>query len=416
MMNHWIKTVCLCAAVLAASCAPREKGFEIRGIKGYDWTPQQCLGEIPVLKEFGMNFFAPCYVSFFGEHDRDISSLKELSGTNRWWVPFSEEEKQAWEAVVRECRKDGIAFCFGMNPMLYSPRPLSVSREEDYAALRDKYLWFQTLGVNWFYLALDDLELEGQAEIAAGHFHFVNRLYGDLRQNDPDCKIIFCPTWYRGKDVDNPLRRPYLDAMADMLDPDAFVFWTGEKTVSPTVTADDVRKYKAVVRHRMILWDNYPVNDFYNTLFLGPLTGRDADLCVELYGMMSNPMRDPLLNRLPLSTITDYMNAPASYDEEKALQRALRRFSRHRKDRAAFARLAEMYTSNMAAGQSRTSYNAVREMFSQALSGDRAAAASIAGRLQSIYDELAPKYRSTCSLGFDIIRKDLDWMQAQLGE
>ena len=113
MMNHWIKTVCLCAAVLAASCAPREKGFEIRGIKGYDWTPQQCLGEIPVLKEFGMNFFAPCYVSFFGEHDRDISSLKELSGTNRWWVPFSEEEKQAWEAVVRECRKDGIAFCFG---------------------------------------------------------------------------------------------------------------------------------------------------------------------------------------------------------------------------------------------------------------------------------------------------------------
>ena len=382
MMNHWIKTVCLCAAVLAASCAPREKGFEIRGIKGYDWTPQQCLGEIPVLKEFGMNFFAPCYVSFFGEHDRDISSLKELSGTNRWWVPFSEEEKQAWEAVVRECRKDGIAFCFGMNPMLYSPRPLSVSSEEDYAALRDKYLWFQTLGVNWFYLALDDLELEGQAEIAAGHFHFVNRLYGDLRQKDPDCKIIFCPTWYRGKDVDNPLRRPYLDA-------------------SPTVTAADVRKYKAVVRHRMILWDNYPVNDFYNTLFLGPLTGRDADLCVELYGMMSNPMRDPFLNRLPLSMIADYMNAPASYDE--ALQRALRRFSRHRKDRAAFARLAEMYTSNMAAGQSRTSYNAVREMFSQALSGDRAAAASIAGRLQSIYDELAPKYRGT-------------WMQARLGE
>ena len=33
MMNHWIKTVCLCAAVLAASCAPREKGFEIRGIR-----------------------------------------------------------------------------------------------------------------------------------------------------------------------------------------------------------------------------------------------------------------------------------------------------------------------------------------------------------------------------------------------
>ncbi len=415
-MNHWIKAVCLFAAVLAVSCAAEEKGFELRGTKGYDWTPEQCLGEIPVLKEFGLNFFAPCYVSFFGEHDRNISSLQALSGTNRWWLPFTAEERQAWEAVVRECRKDGIAFCFGMNPMLYSPRPLSVNSEEDYAALLDKYLWFQSLGVNWFYLALDDLELEGQAEIAAGHFHFVNRLYGDLRKKDPSCRIIFCPTWYRGKDVDNPLRRPYLDAMADMLDPEAFVFWTGEKTVSPTITAADVRKYKSVVRHRIILWDNYPVNDFYDTLFLGPLTGRDADLCGELYGMMSNPMRDPRLNRLPLSTIADYMNAPSSYKEDKALRRAIRRISRNRKDREAFAFLAEMYSSNMAAGQSKTSYNAVREKFSQSLPEDRAAAASLAGKLQSVYDYLVSAYRETYPLSLEVIRKDLDWMHAQMGE
>ena len=415
-MTHWIKTVCLCAAVLAASCAAEGKGFEIRGTKGYDWTPEQCLGEIPILKELGLNFFAPCYVSFFGEHDRDLSSLKELSGTNRWWIPFTPEDMQAWEAVVRECQKDGIAFCFGMNPMLYSPRPLSLGSEEDYAVLLGKYLWFQALGVKWFYLALDDLHLEGQAEIASGHFQFVNRLYGDLRRNDPDCKMIFCPTWYRGKDVDNPLRRPYLDAMADMLDPEVFVFWTGEKVVSPTVSAADVRKYKSVVRHRIILWDNYPVNDFYNTLFPGPLTGRDADICEELYGMMSNPMRDPHLNRLPLSTIADYMNAPYSYNEDKAFRHAVRRISRNRKDREAFTLLAEMYTSNMAAGQDKTSYNAVREKFSQALWEDRAAAASMVEKLKSVHDYLASAYHDTYKVSLNIIRKDLEWMQARMEE
>ena len=56
--------------MLAASCSAKEKGFELRGTKGYDWTPEQCLEEIPVLKEFGMNFFAPCYLSFFEKHDK----------------------------------------------------------------------------------------------------------------------------------------------------------------------------------------------------------------------------------------------------------------------------------------------------------------------------------------------------------
>ena len=363
-----------------------------------------------------MNFFAPCYLSFFVEHDRGISSMKELSGLNKWWLPFSAKDKRDWAAVVEECRRDGIFFCFGMNPMLYSLRPLSVKSDEDYSVLLEKYQWFQSLGVKWFYLALDDLELEGQAEIAAGHFHFVNRLYSDLKENDPDCKMIFCPTWYRGRDVDNPHRRPYLDALAELLDPDVFVFWTGENVVSTTISSADVRKYKSVVKHRIILWDNYPVNDFYNTLFLGPLTGRDADLCQELYGMMSNPMRDNRLNRLPLSTIADYMEAPATYDEQKALEKALRRFCTKAKDRKIIASLVDIYSSNMAAGQGKTSYNAAREKFAARVSEDKQAAINLFEELQSDYDYLVTNYPGQYSLSYEVIRKDLDWMSGQLGE
>lgn len=272
---------------------------------------------------------------------------------------------------------------FAKGTRLRNPgHPLSVKNEEDYSVLFEKYRWFQSLGVKWFYLALDDLELEGQAEIAAGHFHFVNRLYDDLKKNDPD----------------------------------VFVFWTGENVVSTTISASDARKYKSVVKHRIILWDNYPVNDFYNTLYLGPLTGRDADLCRELYGMMSNPMRDNRLNHLPLSTIADYMNAPASYDEQKALTKALKRFSPKAKDRKVLASLADIYSSNMAAGQGKTSYNAARDKFTALVSEDRQAAVKLAEELQFDYDYLLANYPDKFILSYDVMRKDLEWMSGKLGE
>ena len=34
------------------------KSFTIKGTKGYFWTPEQYMAEIPTLKSFGMNFIA----------------------------------------------------------------------------------------------------------------------------------------------------------------------------------------------------------------------------------------------------------------------------------------------------------------------------------------------------------------------
>ena len=36
-------------------------GFKIRGTKGWMWTPQQTMAEIPVLAGYQMNFFMNCY-------------------------------------------------------------------------------------------------------------------------------------------------------------------------------------------------------------------------------------------------------------------------------------------------------------------------------------------------------------------
>ena len=117
----------LVISMIVCGCTPKKEGFTLKGMKGYGWTPEICLEEIPTLKEYGLNFFAPCYSSFFAEHD--IEKFEELDGYNRWWEPLTDDLKTRWAKVVKECEQNDIIFCFGMNPMLFSPRPLDTANE-----------------------------------------------------------------------------------------------------------------------------------------------------------------------------------------------------------------------------------------------------------------------------------------------
>ena len=53
------------------------------------------------------------------------------------------------------------------------------------------------------------------------------------------------------------------------------MFWTGDQVVTPRITRllRGRELYKGIVKHRMFLWDNYPVNDSHPTLHLGPVVG-----------------------------------------------------------------------------------------------------------------------------------------------
>ena len=408
-----LKLIAVLLQMLVCSCTTGQDGFVLKGIKGYDWTPEECLEEVPVLKDYGMNFFAPCYLSFFAEHH--IEKFEELDGYNLWWEPFTEDLKSRWSKVVKACDENDIDFCFGMNPMLFSPRPLDPDKEEDFKALLDKYRWFQEQGVDWFYIAIDDLHLQKHLEIdAIGQSLFANRLYAALRDNDPDCRFIFCPTWYRGKDVDVPHKKVYLEQMAETLHKDILVFWTGEHVVSPEVTVADVMKYKNVVRHEMILWDNYPVNDFHNTMNVGPLTGRDGEICEVLYGMIANPMRDSRMTRLPLYTMADFMNDPYGYDPDKSISEAIAHIAADKSQKAVLESLVGYYSSNLKYGSKSTNFNCARNEFEHIMKDDRTDAEMYVAGLQKLYNGLCSAFPDRYTRTKDIVRKDIEWMNTQL--
>jgi hypothetical protein len=99
----------------------------------------------------------------------------------------------------------------------------------------------------------------------------------------------------------------YTKELAEKLDPDVYLFRTGPGVFSLTTTAEDAENYERLSRHRVFIWDNYPVNDQNPTLHLGPLMGRDPRLARVVDGYVSNPLSSQNeANRIPMLTIADY--------------------------------------------------------------------------------------------------------------
>jgi len=189
--------------------APGERpGFKFRGTKGWAWTPEQYLAEIPSLARFKMNFLMNCYSSLFDLEHHPHPSSDNLA--NRWWEDLPDAKKKGYEKVARECQRQGIQFCFSMNPNLHSRRLVNDGSPQSIEQLYKHSAWMQGLGVKWFNISLDDairgVNASSQAKV-------VNEIYHRLRAGDPEARMIFCPTYYWG-DGTGKLQRPYLETLA----------------------------------------------------------------------------------------------------------------------------------------------------------------------------------------------------------
>jgi hypothetical protein len=337
----------------------RAPGFRLRGTKGWLWRPEQYLAEIPVLPRYKLNFLMNCYGSMC-----DIEHFPwGHPQCNRWWEPLPEAKRQAYEAIVRRCRECAVQFCFSLNPNIASTRIVRYDSDEDFALLWQHYAWMQGLKVQWFNLQFDDITAGIDA---AGQARLANRLFARLRECDPHAQLILCPTYYWGTGQD-PTAREYLQTWARELHPDVFVFWTGDAVVTPRITRAAAESFRQAVGHRLITWDNYPVNDGAPTLHLGPVIGRDPGLADVCDGYMSNPMHTQNeTNRLPLLTTADFAYNPWAYDPERSIGQAILHLAGTPEEQATLADLVELYPGMLIFGQG-TGYNPFLTRFEELL-------------------------------------------------
>jgi hypothetical protein len=350
-----------------------------------------------------------CYTSMF-------TSVNPF--VNRWWEPIPEAKKKGFEAVVRACQENGIQFCFAIHPQLFSERPLVLGSAEDFEKLWEHYAWMQGLGVRWFSVSYDDIGVEGQdkSRLGEAQAQLVNKLLGRLREKDPQAQLIFCPVYYMGCG-DTPDAQAYFGGLSRVLDRDVFVFWTGDAVVPPRITMRCASIYKKIVGHRVILWDNYPVNDRNPTLHLGPVAGRDTDLTDLLDGYMGNPLCPQNdINRIPLCTEADYSFNPEAYDPLRSIGQAIAHLAEAPAQRQALKHVVELYPGMLLYGNSRTSFNPVLERFRLLMgkSETRGLAAAFVGRVEGIERELSEAFPDQYASTRETIRGNVAEMKKEL--
>jgi hypothetical protein len=382
-------------------------GFKLRGIKGWMWRPHQYLAEVPVLARYNMNFLMNCYLSMFDIEHHAFGD----PDCNRWWEPLPDGKKRDYEEVVRSCVGQGINFCFCMNPNLTARRFANAENQQDVADLWQHYQWMQDLGVQWFSICLDDIRQGTDPRMQA---RLVNEILGRLRIRDRQARMIFCPTFYSGDGTSRDAER-YLRALAADLDSTVYVFWTGEATVTTRITRKAAERYRAVVGHRLVLWDNYPVNDSHPTMNLGPITGRDPDLGEVVDGYMSNshcPQNE--INEIPMLTCADYAYNPWQYDPARSIGQAILHMAEKQPERAVLAALVEAYPGNLLFN-TWYNYNPVRACFSRldSLNDGGVQVRAYMARMQDFLQQFKRTFPERFLDARKSLSDDLSWMTTE---
>lgn len=247
----------------------------------------------------------------------------------RWRDPYPAAELARLGELAARAAAAGVAFVWSVAPGL----SMRYSDDAEHAALAAKAEQVRGAGVRDVWLLFDDVPYDlphaedvaaygpGQAGSGRAHGEAAARFRDAfLQPHGISAPMTVCPTDYAGCG-----RSPYRDALAGTLPADARVLWTGRDIVVGEVTRDDVLAAAAAFGRRVVLWDNFPVNDFDRTrLFLGPLTGRPDDVDgLPLDGVVANAMIEALPSRLPLATVGAWARDPAAYDPERAAADAL---------------------------------------------------------------------------------------------
>lgn len=382
-------------------------GFRFRGTKGWYWSTDQYLEEIPKLAELKMNFLMDC--------DGALTMTKPgTSLSEEWWQPMGETLREAYSKVIHSCQQQGLTFCFALHPKLAKRSPLESGDSVDRKLFLQHYLWIQQQNVKWFGICLDGTSWGPAGPVATGvsHAAFVNEVYQMLLDNDDEAQFLFRPVACSG-DGTNPEQHAYLEALARDMHPDVFAFWDGDGVVTPRITTVAAESFKGVVKHRLFLCDNYPVNDASPTMHLGPLSGRDSDLCEAVDGYLSNPMHpQSQINRIPLATCADYAFNPAGYNPHRSIGQAIIRFAKTTEQQRVLKELVDAYPGFIVAGGG-TGTNPVRKKFGdlQAEKGSGAATAEMIQRFDGLLARLTRHFAREFLDARKTVQDDINWMK-----
>ena len=248
----------------------------------------------------------------------------------RWRELYPAVELERLAELGRVGTAEGVEVVVALHPA--GSMVFSDDAEHELLAVKAEQLL--DAGIPGIALLFDDVPMQpGNAEdrarfgddpagLGAAHAQAVRRFAERVvRRRRPGADLLVVPTDYAGTQASE-----YRAAFAAGLPDEALVWWTGRDIVVGEISRGDIDAAATVFGDRLLLWDNFPVNDFdRGRAFLGPLRGRTRDVeGSALRGAWSNPMVEFAPGCFGVAAFADWAWNPRDYDPDRAAAAALR--------------------------------------------------------------------------------------------
>lgn len=288
----------------------------IEGFYGPSWSVPDTLQVMQFIHTHGMNAFL--YAPKYDPYERAEWSVLYPPG------PFA-----TLHEIVNGALDNHVQFIYSISPGL----SITYSSAQDRRLLLAKIAQLQAIGVHSFMLSFDDIG-EGlsardnrvyHGDLARAQASLADYVYEVERKRDPHFRLLIAQTVYYGTS-DNA----YWVSIKKYLLPQITPIWTGAWVLNDRITAQQVAQVQQDMGHRVLIWDNYPVNDFTYVvakrpeLFLGPLVGRAPGIPAEVAGYLFNPMYQARASEIALWTAAAYLRDPQHYQPQASWLRAIR--------------------------------------------------------------------------------------------
>jgi hyaluronoglucosaminidase len=357
--------------------------FPVRGvIEGFYGTPWSHAARLSQLAFYGAH-----KMNTYVYSPKDDPYLRD-----RWRDPYPADQLAQLKELVDRAIANHVEFTYALSPGL----SVCYSSAADEQALVAKFESLWAIGVRTFAIPLDDISYTnwncdadrttfgtGGGAAGAAQSYLLNAVQRDFIETHPGAsRLEMVPTEYY-----DTAASAYKNAIKTGLDPQVIVEWTGVGVIAPTITPAQAAAAKAVFGHDILVWDNYPVNDYVtNQLLLAPYVGRDPALPDDLYGITANPMIQPEASKIALFTVADYVWHPATYDPQTSWRAGLAELSGgDARARAALVAFADLnYTSRLDSTQAPALAERLAAFWPAWERGDRRAATTLDAYLKVI--------------------------------
>ncbi|MGW4827631.1 beta-N-acetylglucosaminidase domain-containing protein [Amycolatopsis japonica] len=242
----------------------------------------------------------------------------------RWRDQYPPDQLVLLSQLVSRADANHVEFTYALSPGL----SVCYSSDADKTALVTKFQSLWDIGVRSFAIPLDDISYTrwncdadaakfgtGGAAAGAAQSFLLNRVQQDFIATHPGVeRLQTVPTEYY-----DLADSPYKTALRTQLDKAVIVEWTGVAVIAGQITEKQARQAKEVFGHDILIWDNYPVNDYITErLLLGPYIGREPGVAKYLSGITANPMVQAEASKIAEFTSGDFLWNPDRYDPDKS--------------------------------------------------------------------------------------------------